>query len=113
MTRFVARVDLEVLRRMWEEGMDDAQIAAAFNVSRQAIHFRRMELGLPAQRLRSVPKVDPPPPPPPTIKPSRLSAEDTAALLQTGGRWSDLAALAKRKGWTSVKAQVEYHRARR
>ncbi len=109
------RVDTETMRRLWEDGLDDVQIAALFGVSKQYIHQRRAEIGLPAQRRRHAVERAPQSPSkilkaqPPA---GRLSPEDAAALIATKGKWADLAAFAERKGWSAVKAQAEFHRVR-
>ncbi len=110
----INRINTEILRRLWEDGLDDVQIAKTLGVSKQAVQQRRAEIGLPPQRHRHIVRPEKPPVirPAPPPKSDRLSAEDTAALLATKGKWAALDAFARERNWTAVRAQIEFHRVR-
>lgn len=55
------------------------------------------------------PVAEPPPPPEPPAPPS---AGIVGTLIASKGRWSELAKIAAAQGWSSARAQQEYHRAR-
>lgn len=51
-------------------------------------------------------------PPPPPAPPAPPAAGILGHLIATKGRWSELAKIAAAQGWSSARAQQEYHRAR-
>lgn len=51
-------------------------------------------------------------PPPPPAPPAPPAAGIVGHLIATKGRWSELAKIAAAQGWSSARAQQEYHRAR-
>ena len=104
------KINIEMLRRMVADGLTMGQIANAFDVSVAAVSL--------ACKRNSIEK------PEIKAKKSKIQAaqtpraemaeitERTSSLIETGGRYADLAAWAERWGTTSSRAVTEWRKLR-
>lgn len=88
----VRRIDPDVLRGLWADGVATADIAERFDVQTPAVNKAVKALGLPPRSHGGVQKRRPPPPPPP--KPAsgyaiaaEIAARDGITLTQALQRW--------------------------
>ncbi|ETX26553.1 helix-turn-helix domain-containing protein [Roseivivax isoporae] len=94
-------------------GETTSETAARLGVNVKTIRNRQLALSrrrAAAAKLDRAPQEPPSPPPPPSI--GNIPAARVAALVETGGRYRELAALAERWGESTTRVQSWYHRAR-
>ena len=94
---------------MYRQGLGLDRIAAALGVTKQPVVNEILARGI---ALRGVALADVEEDA--TTAPRREVDESTLTgrLIATKGRWSDLSSIAAQHGWSSAKAQQEYHKAR-
>lgn len=88
----VRRIDPDVLRRLWADGVATADIAEHFGVQYPAVNKAAKAMGLERRPPGGVQRRQPPPPPPP--KPlsgyaiaAEIAARDGITLTQALQRW--------------------------
>jgi hypothetical protein len=108
-----SRITRAAVFPLWIKGVPIRDIAEALGVPQSTMGYAIHRLNLPPREMQrgrppsrpslddEPPRVDPPVPP-----------GIVGELISTKGRWAELAKVAERHGWTSTKAQQEYHRAR-
>ena len=77
--------------------------AASRALRRRGVMIRQNGTGRPVRGPDPVPRDDAPPEVPTTL---------AGRLIATKGKWAALSQIAAQQGWSSAKAQQEYHRAR-
>ncbi|ETX26686.1 hypothetical protein [Roseivivax isoporae] len=102
-----ADIDRQELRRLRDEGVTRATMAGHFRCSQRVVAVALERLERADRRAAEKGAATPPPPGLGNIPAARV-----AALVETGGRYRELAALAERWGESTTRVQSWYHRAR-
>jgi hypothetical protein len=123
----VAAVDRALFRCLWRDRVPEAEIAARFGITVAVVRHIRDELRLSSRkklsRVHRKPENDPPetrrltPPPHPAAREEApahpfWTAERDALVIEAGGNWSELAALAIAFGRPMAALQQRWHRLR-